>query len=170
MRRSRPFGLINFISFCLRPFGFGLQLISFVSSSCQKVKCLVCKRNFCCSKCRQKHEQNVHSGDEILHVQNQRKCDLCNGHPSLNFVLQNDFHFILHLCECHLPLHCKKCLTVMPTTCRTFQINSCAIIDCSMPTNKLCVLYGDTAVTKSTPFSRFFCFFFSFNLSSFHRI
>lgn len=72
----------------------------------------MCNRTFCCTNCREKHEMKAHSNEELLHEKNQQKCDLCRGHPSLNFALKNDFQFILHLCEQHLPLRCKKCLTV----------------------------------------------------------
>lgn len=77
-----------------------------------KVKCSVCSRIFCCPKCRQKHEQHTHNSEKLFHARNKRKCDLCSGGSSLNFILQNDLQFIWHLCEIHLPLRCRKCLTV----------------------------------------------------------
>lgn len=30
----------------------------------------------------------------------------------MEFQCRNDFALIMHLCQAHLPLHCKKCLTV----------------------------------------------------------
>lgn len=77
-----------------------------------KVKCVVCKRIFCCSKCRQKHETDTHGINEITAKNNYEKCSLCKGYPTLRLELINDFDFITHLCHHHVPLHCKKCSKV----------------------------------------------------------
>lgn len=73
---------------------------------------MVCKRIFCCSKCRQKHETEAHEISEIIAHKNSQKCSLCKGYPTLRLELVNDFDFLTHLCHHHLPLHCRKCSKV----------------------------------------------------------
>lgn len=76
------------------------------------MKCVVCKSLFCCLECRQRHEQNAHSEQEVLAERERMNCGFCNGHRAVEFDKRNDFAFILHICQFHLPLHCKKCFTV----------------------------------------------------------
>ncbi|KAH8235849.1 hypothetical protein KR032_008967, partial [Drosophila birchii] len=92
-------------------------------------KCHICKRIFCCGKCRQKHQFNAHaiavreplggssnagritehrmqmeSGVTTIYV----FCPICEQRPLL---LQEEMHgeLLAHIESCHLPLRCRKC-------------------------------------------------------------
>lgn len=73
---------------------------------------MVCKNIFCCLECRNRHEMNAHNPNEVLTERNRLRCGLCQGYSTLEFQCRNDFALIMHLSEAHLPLHCRKCLTV----------------------------------------------------------
>lgn len=78
----------------------------------QQVRCAVCKSIFCCHECRSRHELNAHNPNDVQAERNRLLCGLCQGYPTMEFQSRNDFALIMHLCQTHLPLHCKKCLTV----------------------------------------------------------
>ncbi|KAH8343093.1 hypothetical protein KR059_005044, partial [Drosophila kikkawai] len=94
-------------------------------------KCHICKRIFCCGKCRQKHQFNAHaiavreplplgvtsSAGRITEHRMQMEsgvttiyvfCPICEQRPLL---LQEAMHgeLLAHIESCHLPLRCRKC-------------------------------------------------------------
>lgn len=77
-----------------------------------KVRCAVCKSIFCCFECRNRHEQTAHTPNDVWAERIRLRCGFCQGQPAMEFQCRNDFALIMHLCQAHLPLHCKKCLTV----------------------------------------------------------
>lgn len=87
------------------------------------MRCAVCKSIFCCFECRHRHEVNAHNQNDVWIERNRMICGFCNGYPTMKFGRRNDFAFIMHLCQTHLPLHCKKCQTV-----NFFQSISCFLI------------------------------------------
>lgn len=80
--------------------------------SFEQVRCAVCKSIFCCHECRKRHELNAHNPNDVWAERNRLQCGLCQGYSTMEFQSRNDFALIMHLCQTHLPLHCKKCLTV----------------------------------------------------------
>lgn len=92
-----------------------------------KVKCHICKRIFCCGKCRQKHQFEAHAiaitqpidqhskmvgfGNEIeakpstIYV----FCPICEQKP---LTLRKEMYaeLLAHIESVHLPLRCRKCL------------------------------------------------------------
>lgn len=89
-----------------------ITLIFFFSLTFQQVKCAVCKSIFCCTECRNRHERNAHNPNDVFAERNRLLCAFCQGYATMEFQSRNDFALIMHLCQTHLPLHCKKCLTV----------------------------------------------------------
>lgn len=81
----------------------------------------MCRSIFCCLDCRNRHEQNSHCPNEVWTERNRLRCGLCQGLPMLEFCNRNDFALIMHLCQSHLPLHCRKCLTVITPLIRFFR-------------------------------------------------
>lgn len=73
----------------------------------------MCKNIFCCLECRNRHEQSAHPPNDVWAERNRLRCGFCQGQPAMEFQCRNDFALIMHLCQAHLPLHCKKCLTVI---------------------------------------------------------
>ncbi|KAH8287459.1 hypothetical protein KR054_007893 [Drosophila jambulina] len=92
-------------------------------------KCHICKRIFCCGKCRQKHQFNAHaiavreplgvsaSAGRVTEHRMQMEsgvttiyvfCPICEQRPLL---LQEEMHgeLLAHIESCHLPLRCRKC-------------------------------------------------------------
>ncbi|XP_031623405.1 mitosis initiation protein fs(1)Ya isoform X4 [Contarinia nasturtii] len=106
----------------------------------EEVKCAVCKSIFCCVECRNKHEQNAHTPNEVWTERNRMRCGLCQGNPTMEFQCRNDFALIMHLCQAHLPLHCKKCLTQFNSIGDFSSANKCAHINdgCSLHSPKEC--------------------------------
>lgn len=83
----------------------------------QQVKCSFCTKIFCCSKCRLKHEENVHF-EEIAECKAEERlqnlCYLCNS-EKLPFGINFDFmasDMVQHIVEVHLPLKCDRCSRV----------------------------------------------------------
>ncbi|KAH8265850.1 hypothetical protein KR038_005179, partial [Drosophila bunnanda] len=91
--------------------------------------CHICKRIFCCGKCRQKHQFNVHAiavreplgvSSNTARITEHRMqmesgvttiyvfCPICEQRPLL---LQEEMHgeLLAHIETCHLPLRCRKC-------------------------------------------------------------
>ncbi|EDW44025.1 GM19245 [Drosophila sechellia] len=92
-------------------------------------KCHICKRVFCCGKCRQKHQFKAHAiavreplglravGGGIVEHRHQMEsgattiyvfCPICERRPLL---LREEMHgeLLAHIETCHLPLRCRKC-------------------------------------------------------------
>ncbi|XP_017064302.1 mitosis initiation protein fs(1)Ya [Drosophila eugracilis] len=93
-------------------------------------KCQICKRVFCCGKCRQNHQFKAHaivvreplglkssSNGGITEHRHQMEsgattiyvfCPICERRPLL---LREEMHgeLLAHIETCHLPLRCRKC-------------------------------------------------------------
>nr|XP_016942020.1 mitosis initiation protein fs(1)Ya [Drosophila suzukii] len=95
-------------------------------------KCHICKRVFCCGKCRQNHQFKAHAiavreplglrgssggGGGIMEYRHQMEsgattiyvfCPICERQPLL---LREEMHgeLLAHIETCHLPLRCRKC-------------------------------------------------------------
>ncbi|EDV45674.1 mitosis initiation protein fs(1)Ya [Drosophila erecta] len=92
-------------------------------------KCHICKRIFCCGKCRQMHQFKAHAiavreplglraaGGGIAEHRHQMEsgavtiyvfCPICERRPLL---LREEMHgeLLAHIETCHLPLRCRKC-------------------------------------------------------------
>lgn len=87
------------------------------------VKCVVCKKIFCCVQCRRKHEATEHIS--VLAVEKVKNCDLCKGTPLVAIDLNQNDAFVRHLCEKHLPLRCKKCSEVWICHIYIFYLLNC---------------------------------------------
>ncbi|XP_078034947.1 uncharacterized protein LOC144468985 [Augochlora pura] len=63
--------------------------------------CCVCKKVFCCIRCRERHQKKHHTEDQL-------KCPLCTIQK---FPLQtlDDKSLFCHIVTAHLPLHCTLC-------------------------------------------------------------
>ncbi|XP_031623403.1 mitosis initiation protein fs(1)Ya isoform X2 [Contarinia nasturtii] len=114
----------------------------------EEVKCAVCKSIFCCVECRNKHEQNAHTPNEVWTERNRMRCGLCQGNPTMEFQCRNDFALIMHLCQAHLPLHCKKCLTQFNSIGDFSSANKCAHI------NDGCSLHSPKESVQKSSFER----------------
>lgn len=96
------------------------------------VKCTVCNQIFCCAVCRQKHEHNTHSDVNIRELGQIKNCALCKGFPAVlleSVDADDDAAFVKHLCERHLPLHCKKCSKVFNSPVDFQDILKCLEMD-----------------------------------------
>lgn len=96
----------------------------------------MCKSIFCCLECRNRHETTTHNPNDVRSERNRMRCGLCQGYTTMEFQCRNDFALIMHLSQVHLPLHCKKCLTVSGFSSFFFFIvvvmSLCTAISCSM--------------------------------------
>ncbi|CAO1410238.1 unnamed protein product [Diamesa tonsa] len=96
------------------------------------VKCGFCTKIFCCSKCRQKHEDKVHvvsfhqkqEEDEL-----KKHCQICNGQkfPLLLEVITSNSIFD-HILKDHLPLKCHKCTKIFHNKSDFENIEKCCTI------------------------------------------
>ena len=97
-----------------------------------QVKCGFCTKIFCCSKCRQKHEDKVHvvsfqqkqEEDEL-----KKLCQICNGQkfPLLMEVINSNIIFD-HILKDHLPLKCHKCTKIFKNKSDFDNIEKCCTI------------------------------------------
>lgn len=65
----------------------------------------MCKRLFCCNKCRRRHEQKTHN---LVY-----ECAICRGDPLIIDPEKSESSPLIDLLEHvrikHMPLHCNKC-------------------------------------------------------------
>ncbi|XP_017870391.1 PREDICTED: mitosis initiation protein fs(1)Ya [Drosophila arizonae] len=92
-----------------------------------EVKCHICKRIFCCGKCRQKHQFEAHAIAVTQPIEQHSKmvglgndievktstiyvfCPICEQKP---LTLRKEMYaeLLAHIESVHLPLRCRKCL------------------------------------------------------------
>ncbi|KAH8276724.1 hypothetical protein KR044_002145, partial [Drosophila immigrans] len=87
-------------------------------------KCRICKRIFCCAKCRQKHQFNAHAivvqppknrmmmmehHDDVSKTTIYVFCPICEQKP-LTLHKEMYAELLAHIENVHLPLRCRKCL------------------------------------------------------------
>nr|XP_012138214.1 PREDICTED: uncharacterized protein LOC100877729 isoform X2 [Megachile rotundata]XP_012138215.1 PREDICTED: uncharacterized protein LOC100877729 isoform X2 [Megachile rotundata] len=63
--------------------------------------CCVCKKLFCCTECRDRHEKNKHANRQL-------NCPLCTS-QKLPLKPIEDTSLFCHIVISHLPLHCSLC-------------------------------------------------------------
>ncbi|XP_055306075.1 mitosis initiation protein fs(1)Ya isoform X2 [Sitodiplosis mosellana] len=104
----------------------------------EEVRCAVCKSIFCCLECRNRHELSAHNPNDVWAERNRMQCGLCQGYPTMEFQCRNDFALIMHLCQAHLPLHCKKCRTQFNSISDFSSANKCSHMNdvCSLQSPK----------------------------------
>lgn len=96
----------------------------------------MCKSIFCCLECRNRHETTTHNPNDVRSERNRMRCGLCQGYTTMEFQCRNDFALIMHLSQVHLPLHCKKCLTVSGFS--SFFFSSSSSCHCAPPFHVQC--------------------------------
>ncbi|KAH8408967.1 hypothetical protein KR009_004653, partial [Drosophila setifemur] len=143
-------------------------------------RCHICKRIFCCGKCRQKHQFNTHaiavreplglpssaggvtehrlqmeSGVTTIYV----FCPICERRP---LVLREEMHgeLLAHIETCHLPLRCRKCQRNYTRIDDLREFNKCvdqlqdcsgsSILTCDTETSKVTVKKAPTVAISTT--------------------
>lgn len=95
-------------------------------------------------ECRNRHETTAHNPNDVKAERNRMRCGLCQGYTTMEFQCRNDFALIMHLSQVHLPLHCKKCLTVSDDDFFQFSLFfftlslSCDTLQCVPPFHVQC--------------------------------
>ncbi|XP_032670064.1 putative uncharacterized protein DDB_G0286901 [Odontomachus brunneus] len=84
------------------------SLLNFPLSHVSDNVCRFCQKTFCCTKCRDRHVDNVHPGLNV-------NCSLCASKtlPMKQFefekLLWENKKLLSHIIDKHLPLHCVLC-------------------------------------------------------------
>ncbi|XP_076675921.1 uncharacterized protein LOC143373033 isoform X1 [Andrena cerasifolii] len=63
--------------------------------------CSICKKLFCCSQCRERHEKTKHSKQQL-------DCPFCTSHKLPSQIFE-DKPLLVHIVIAHLPLYCYLC-------------------------------------------------------------
>ncbi|XP_016981224.1 mitosis initiation protein fs(1)Ya [Drosophila rhopaloa] len=133
-------------------------------------KCHICKRVFCCGKCRQKHQFKAHaiavreplglkasSGGVAEHRHQMESgattiyvfCPICERRPLL---LREEMHdeLLAHIETCHLPLRCRKCQRNYTRIDDLREFSKCVDQQQSCTGTTCNDLTGDTEASKVT--------------------
>ncbi|KAH8280674.1 hypothetical protein KR018_002225, partial [Drosophila ironensis] len=145
-------------------------------------KCHICRRVFCCGKCRQKHQFNAHAIAVRESLERPRSlsqpgslltehrlevepgvtsiyvfCPICERRPLL---LREEMHgeLLAHIEACHLPLRCRKCQRNYTRIDDLREFSKCADQreDCSGMSGDLsCETEASKVTVKRAPDMRF---------------
>ncbi|XP_068159585.1 mitosis initiation protein fs(1)Ya [Drosophila tropicalis] len=140
-----------------------LNLNSFYTRLPNEAKCHICKRIFCCGKCRQKHEFANHAiavseprNNDMSNPQDQGSkrtiyvfCPICERKP---LVLRDEAIYselLQHIENEHLPLRCRKCLKTYTKIEDLREFSKCVDIEQNCSTSS-CSTEDASKVTVTT--------------------